>query len=71
MQLNEGKKGGYVEVEGSPDMVLEVISDSSVRKDDVLLRQGYWDAGIGEYSPVRRSPRTNAIRHSAPHGSRL
>ena len=39
VHLIEGKKGGYVEVEGSPDMVLEVVSDSSVRKDNVVLRK--------------------------------
>ena len=30
-------------------MVLEVLSNSSVRKDDVDLRQAYWEAGIREY----------------------
>ncbi len=40
---------GYVEMEGSPDMVLEVVSASSVRKDTVVLRELYWTAGILEY----------------------
>jgi Uma2 family endonuclease len=39
----------FVEVEGSPDMVLEVISPSSVGKDTVRLREGYHQAGIPEY----------------------
>ena len=30
-------------------MVLEVVSDSSVDKDTVLLRDLYWQAGIAEY----------------------
>jgi Uma2 family endonuclease len=41
--------GDSLEVEGSPDMVLEVISPSSVHKDTVILRDLYWQAGIGEY----------------------
>jgi len=34
---------------GSPDMVLEVVSPSSVEKDTVILRQLYWKAGVREY----------------------
>ena len=49
VRLTEGKEHGYVEVEGSPDMVLEVVSDSSTRKDLVVLRQAYWEAGVREY----------------------
>jgi Uma2 family endonuclease len=45
----EGMESGYVELEGSPDMVLEVVSDSSVQKDTVLLREAYWKAGVREY----------------------
>lgn len=46
----EGKKtGGYVELEGVADMVLEVVSQSSVKKDTVTLRDLYWRAGIQEY----------------------
>jgi Uma2 family endonuclease len=45
----EGKKGGYVEMEGTPDMVLEVVSAGSVKKDTVTLRDLYWKAGITEY----------------------
>jgi Uma2 family endonuclease len=48
-RLIEGKEVGYVELEGTPDMVLEVVSQGSVRKDTVTLRQAYWDAGIPEY----------------------
>lgn len=49
VQLIEGKEDGYVELEGSPDMVLEVVSDSSVEKDTEILRELYWKAGIREY----------------------
>ena len=49
VQLVEGWDGGFVEMEGSPDMVLEVVSASSVHKDTVVLRRAYWEAGIREY----------------------
>jgi Uma2 family endonuclease len=38
-----------LEVEGTPDMVLEVISPSSVEKDSAVLLDLYWRAGIPEY----------------------
>ena len=49
VRLVGGAKQGFIELEGSPDMVLEVVSDSSVRKDYELLREAYWKAGIREY----------------------
>lgn len=39
----------YIELEGSPDLVVEVVSDSSVRKDLKLLRSSYARAAIAEY----------------------
>ena len=45
----EGRAEGYVELEGSPDMVLEVVSRSSVGKDTEVLREAYFQAGIREY----------------------
>jgi Uma2 family endonuclease len=38
-----------LEVIGSPDMTLEVISPTSVEKDTVHLRRLYWEAGVKEY----------------------
>jgi Uma2 family endonuclease len=46
-QLEHGEV--TLEVTGSPDMVLEVVSPSSVEKDTVILRQLYWNAGVREY----------------------
>jgi Uma2 family endonuclease len=45
------KKGSKrrVEVIGSPDLVVEIVSDSSVRKDTLLLRKAYHRAGVDEY----------------------
>jgi Uma2 family endonuclease len=45
----EGKSHGFVELVGSPEMVLEVVSDSSETKDLVEMRELYWRAGIDEY----------------------
>ncbi|MBN9522096.1 Uma2 family endonuclease [bacterium] len=44
-----GKEAGFVEIVGTPDMVLEVVSDSSVKKDTVILFDAYFAAGIPEY----------------------
>lgn len=61
-RLIEGAGEGYVEVEGSPDMTLEIVSASSVQKDTIVLRDLYWKAGVTEYwlvdarqTPVRFS----------------
>lgn len=62
----EGKKKGYVEVVGSPEMVLEVVSDTSVRKDTQVLRQLYWAAEITEYWLVdarEEAARFDILRH--------
>lgn len=66
--LVEGMELGFLELEGSPDMVLEVISNSSVRKDCVILRQAYWEADIREYWLVdaRKEPLSfDILRHTA------
>jgi Uma2 family endonuclease len=41
--------GRFVEMRGSPDLVVEIISDSSVRKDTRLLPPLYFAAGVQEY----------------------
>lgn len=48
-RLIEGAEEGFVELEGTPDVVLEVISPGSFQKDTVLLRDLYWQADIPEY----------------------
>jgi Uma2 family endonuclease len=42
-------KRGYIAWRGTPDMALEVVSDSSEKKDAETLRTLYWKAGIQEY----------------------
>lgn len=65
-----GKKGGTVGLDGSPDMVLEVVSASSVRKDTVVLRRAYWEAGVREYWLVdaRQEPVTFDIFRGTAKG---
>lgn len=41
--------GRYVEIVGSPDAVVEVVSQTSVRKDTASLREAYCKAGVQEY----------------------
>ena len=41
--------GRFLSVQGSPDLLVEIISDSSVRKDMVQLRADYFTAGVREY----------------------
>lgn len=47
----------YIEIVGSPDLVGEVVSDSSVKKDTRDLFEAYYAAGIREYwlADARRS----------------
>lgn len=45
----EGAAGQFIEIVGTPDMVLEVVSRSSVKKDTVDLREAYHRAGVPEY----------------------
>ena len=49
LKLTPGADSGFVELEGTPDMALEVISRSSVQKDTDILLDKYWRAGIPEY----------------------
>ena len=68
VQLIEGSHEGFVELEGTPDMVLEVVSSSSVSKDCEWLRDLYWQAGIAEYWLVDcRSDRLefDILRHTS------
>ena len=44
-----GTAGDFVELLGSPDMTLEVVSKSSVEKDTVELVELYWQGGVAEY----------------------
>lgn len=49
LRFVEREGQGIMELEGTADLVLEIVSKSSVRKDTVLLRDLYFKAGIQEY----------------------
>src|SRR5262249_40922127 len=46
---DENRADRYREFEGTPDWVMELVSDSSVGKDTRLLREAYHRANIPEY----------------------
>jgi hypothetical protein len=58
VRLNPARGGGYTSVEGPPDLVIEVVSDSSEDKDNEWQMQAYLDAGVREYWVVdaRKEP---------------
>ena len=43
------KRGSYIEIEGPPDLVVEVVSNSSKAKDTERLFTAYYAAGVFEY----------------------
>jgi Uma2 family endonuclease len=68
VRLVEGEIEGFKELEGTPDMVLEVVSATSVRKDTETLRDLYWKAGIPEYWLIDArgdEPLFTLLRHAA------
>jgi len=68
LKLVEGSEGDYTELEGTPDMVLEVISRSSVQKDTEILPELYWRAGIPEYWLIdarSANPSFEILRHGS------
>ena len=44
-----GQPGRYVELEGAPDLVVEIVSDRSVVKDTRRLPEAYFKAGVCEF----------------------
>jgi Uma2 family endonuclease len=60
-----GEEGRFVEVEGGPDLVVEIVSDSSVKKDTERLPAAYFAAGVCEYWLIdaRRNELFFQIRH--------
>jgi Uma2 family endonuclease len=65
VQRLKGRIPGIMRLEGSPEMVLEVVSATSVRKDTVELRDLYWQAGIREYwlVDVRETLQFEIMKH--------
>lgn len=44
-----GEPGRYVEIEGAPDLIVEIVSDMSVAKDTRRLPAAYFRAGVREF----------------------
>jgi Uma2 family endonuclease len=44
-----GEAGRYVELEGAPDLIVEIVSDASVVKDTKRLPEAYYRAGVAEF----------------------
>jgi len=44
-----GQPDQYVELEGAADLIVEIVSDSSVAKDTRRLPVAYWRAGVEEF----------------------
>jgi Uma2 family endonuclease len=70
IEVPSRRDGGYGELEGTPDLVIEVVSRSSVKKDFVRLRKAYWEAGITEYWLIdaRKEPVTFEILRTTARG---
>lgn len=49
LRLVPGAHEGVIELEGAPDVVIEIVSRASVVKDTQLLRKLYFEARIAEY----------------------
>ena len=58
----------YIELEGAPDLIVEIVSDASVRKDTKRLPASYWRAGVREFWLVdaRRDTLFFRIHHRGP-----
>jgi Uma2 family endonuclease len=63
-----GDRAGFVEVEGAPDVVVECVGGSSVRKDTISLRRAYFRGGVPEHWVVdarEDPPRVDLLRRGA------
>lgn len=49
VEFRAGTKGKATELVGTPDLVIEVVSPSTVEKDTDWLMENYFEAGIPEY----------------------
>jgi Uma2 family endonuclease len=49
LQPRKDGHSDHIEIVGSPDLVVEIVSDSSVKKDTRLLHDAYCRAGVREY----------------------
>jgi hypothetical protein len=67
-----GEGDRYIELEGAPDLIVEIVSDSSVGKDTKRLPKKYFEAGVPEFwlADARRKPLVFRIHERGPSGYR-
>ncbi len=60
---SRGEVGRFIEIEGAPELVAEVVSDGSLRKDSIRLPRAYFAAGVSEFWLIdaRRAALTFAV----------
>ena len=65
-----GQAERFIELEGAPELVVEIVSDHSVAKDTERLPQAYWRAGVAEYWLVDARGRQLSFQifHRGPEG---
>lgn len=56
------ERGDFTQIEGAPDWVLEIVSNSSVEKDTRRLRRHYLQAGVSEYWIIDARGDANAFQ---------
>ena len=65
-----GAPGRYVELEGAPDLVVEIVSDRSVVKDTRRLPEAYYNAGVREFwlADARNEPLVFLVHRRGKRG---
>lgn len=65
-----GRPDRFTELEGAPDLIVEIVSDSSVRKDTERLPAAYHAAGVNEFWLIdaRGADVKFTIHHWEPSG---
>jgi len=65
-----GEPGRFVEIEGAPDLIVEIVSDTSVVKDTRRLPGAYHAAGVREFwlLDARRDPVSFVIHRRVETG---
>jgi len=60
--------GSYIELEGPPDVIVEIVSDSSVGKDTRRLPEAYYKADVREFwlTDARKDPVVFRIHQPGP-----
>ena len=65
-----GEADRYIELEGAPDLIVEIVGDASVAKDTQRFPEAYFKAGVPEFwlADARREPLVFLIHERGPSG---